>query len=147
MVLEWWHWAVLGIVLVVAELLAPAFVLVWFGLGALVVSLVILGFPDMGLISEFLVWTASSVAMTGLWFKIFRPTYHKIVIGRSSAQIVGETGLLTHDVDSFQRGKVRFQKPMVGSDLWECIADESIKAGAKVRVAGVEGSLLKVTKA
>lgn len=144
--LEWWHWAVLGIALVVAELIAPAFVLVWFGLGAVVVALVVVGFPDMGLIGEFLIWTASSVAMTGLWFKVFKPSRHKSLVGRSSAQIIGETGLLSEDVDGFKRGKVRFQKPLVGSDVWECIADEAITAGARVRVVSVEGSLLKVTK-
>jgi signal peptidase I len=38
---EWWHWAVSGIVLILAELVVPAFVLVWFGLGALLVALVV----------------------------------------------------------------------------------------------------------
>ncbi len=36
MEMEWWQWAVAGIVLVLAELAVPAFVLIWFGLGALV---------------------------------------------------------------------------------------------------------------
>ena len=38
---EWWHWAVAGIVLILAELAVPAFVLVWFGLGALIVALIV----------------------------------------------------------------------------------------------------------
>ncbi len=32
--LQWWHWIVGGIALVVAELAVPAFYVVWFGLGA-----------------------------------------------------------------------------------------------------------------
>ena len=32
MELAWWHWAVGGIVLIVAELVVPSFVLIWFGL-------------------------------------------------------------------------------------------------------------------
>ncbi len=38
MQLEWWHWAVTGILLILSELAVPAFVLVWFGLGALLVE-------------------------------------------------------------------------------------------------------------
>jgi len=34
----WWHWIVLGIVVVLLELAVPAFFLVWFGLGALIVG-------------------------------------------------------------------------------------------------------------
>ena len=38
MTLEWWHWVVFGFVLIIAELAVPQFVLVWFGLGALLVG-------------------------------------------------------------------------------------------------------------
>ena len=39
---EWWHWIVLGIGLVIAELAVPAFFVIWFGLGALLVGLALL---------------------------------------------------------------------------------------------------------
>mgnify|MGYP000075370897 CR=1 FL=1 len=42
---EWWHWIVLGLGLVVAELAVPAFFIIWFGLGALLVGLVLLVVP------------------------------------------------------------------------------------------------------
>jgi hypothetical protein len=42
---------------------------------------------------------------------------------------------------------VRFQKPLVGSEVWECISDETIKSGERVKVLGIEGSFLKVGKA
>ena len=35
----WWHWVVLGIVLVLLELAVPTFFLVWFGVGAIVVGI------------------------------------------------------------------------------------------------------------
>ena len=37
--LEWWHWVVGGIVLILAELAIPSFFIVWFGLGALLVAI------------------------------------------------------------------------------------------------------------
>ena len=42
--LEWWHWIVGGIVLILAELVIPSFFIVWFGLGALFVGLLALAF-------------------------------------------------------------------------------------------------------
>jgi membrane-bound ClpP family serine protease len=46
----------------------------------------------------------------------------------------------------FERGRVRFQKPLLGSDEWECVVDEPVAAGERVRVVAVEGSFLRVEK-
>jgi len=144
---EWWHWAVLGIGLIIAELAVPAFFIVWFGLGALLVSLVVLVAPSMGLTAQLLTWTVASVAMVVIWFRIFKPGMHKTRIGMSDSNIVGEVGMLTRDVEPYQKGQVRFQKPLVGSEVWECIAEAPIKSGERVKVLGIEGSFLKVGKA
>ncbi len=142
---EWWHWAVTGIVLILAELAVPAFVLIWFGLGALAVAFVA-AFSSIGLTAQLFVWLVVSVVLVALWFRVFKPGQHKTRIGMSDANIIGEIGLLTHDVAPFQKGEVRFQKPILGAEGWECIADESIKAGDRVKVLAVEGSFLKVGK-
>ena len=141
---EWWHWAVLGIGLIIAELAVPAFFIVWFGLGALLVSVVVLVAPSLGLTVQLLTWTVASVAMVVIWFRIFKPGMHKTRIGMSDSNIVGEVGMLTRDVEPYQKGQVRFQKPLVGSESWECISDEVIKSGERVKVLGIEGSFLKV---
>ena len=145
--LEWWHWAVFGIALIVAELAVPAFVLVWFGLGALLVALAMFLVPSLGMTAQILMWTVASVAMVVLWFRIFRPGMHKTRVGMSDSNIVGEVGLLTRDVEPFRKGQVRFQKPLVGAEVWDCIADETISSGERVKVLGVEGSFLKVGRA
>jgi hypothetical protein len=144
---EWWHWAVLGIGLIIAELAIPAFFIVWFGLGALLVSFVLLVAPSMSLTAQLLTWTLASVAMVVIWFRIFKPGLHKTKIGMSDSNIVGEVGMLIRAVEPFQKGQVRFQKPLVGSEVWEFISDEAIKSGERVWVLGIEGSFLKVGKA
>ena len=146
MEMEWWQWAVAGIVLVLAELAVPAFVLIWFGLGALVVALIVAILPQTGLTAQLSVWLVVSVALIGFWFKIFKPNIHKTRVGMSDYNLVGEIGLLTRAVAPFQNGEVRFQKPMLGSDVWPCMADDNIPAGVRVKVLTVEGSFLKVGK-
>lgn len=142
----WWHWALVGFGFILAELLLPAFVLVWFGLGGFLVMLAVLLGPGLSLAMQLLIWTLSSLAMMGLWFKVFKRGAHKVLIGRSSASLVGEIGLIAETVAPFKQGKVRFQKPMVGSDVWSCTAEEEIAAGTRVRVASVDGNVVTVTR-
>jgi len=144
MILEWYQWAILGVALVVAELLIPAFVLVWFGLGALAVAALVALWPDIGLVAELLIWIISSTALVFLWFKLFKPSQHKSLAGRSQAQAVGEVGLIIADVAPFQKGQIRFQTPLIGSEVWDCISDQLIKTGDRAKVISVEGSVVKV---
>ncbi|MDP3037325.1 MAG: NfeD family protein, partial [Rhodocyclaceae bacterium] len=72
---------------------------------------------------------------------------HKTRIGMADANVVGEIGMLVRNVAPFEKGEVRFQKPILGTDVWECIADEAIRSGERVRVLDVEGSFLKVGRA
>jgi membrane protein implicated in regulation of membrane protease activity len=146
MELLWWHWAVLGLGLILSELVVPAFFMVWFGLGGLLVSLALGAGVMLTLTQQVLLWTLTSILMTVLWFRLFKRGYHKSLIGRASAQLVGETGIIARPVAPFKNGKVRFQKPLVGSDLWDCVADEEIGEGARVRVESVEGNIVTVKK-
>jgi len=143
---EWWQWAVAGIALILAELAVPAFVLVWFGLGALLVASIVAIAPDIGLTTQLAIWLATSQTLVVLWVRIFKPGFHKTRIGMSDADVLGEVALLTRDVAPFEKGEVRFQKPILGSEVWPCIADEPIKSGERVKVLAVEGSFLKVGK-
>jgi membrane protein implicated in regulation of membrane protease activity len=143
---EWWYWIVGGIVLILAELLIPSFFIVWFGLGALVVGLLALAF-DLPLAAQLATWTVASLAMVWLWFKVFKQSFQKTRIGTADGEVVGEIGLLVSAVAPFQKGKVRFQRPLLGADEWVCLADTALAAGERVKVITVEGSFLKVGKA
>jgi membrane protein implicated in regulation of membrane protease activity len=146
MTIEWWYWVVGGVLLILLELAIPAFFVLWFGLGALLVGLLMLVAGDLSLTTQLLVWGISSVAMVALWFRVFRRDRHKTLIGTADGTVLGEVGLLVGAVEPFQRGKVRFQRPILGADEWVCVAETAIAAGERVRVVSVEGSFLKVAK-
>ncbi|NMG16060.1 NfeD family protein [Aromatoleum bremense] len=145
--IEWWQWAVAGIVLILAELAIPSFFVIWFGVAALVMALVVLAAPALTLTTQLALWTALSLAMVALWFRVFKPGFHKTRIGTSAGEVIGEVGLLVGAVAPFQRGRVRFQRPVLGAEEWVCLAESEIPAGERVRVVAVEGSFLKVVKA
>ena len=145
MQLEWWQWVVGAVGMAMLELAIPAFVLIWFALGALLVALALLIFP-LSITAQLATWLVASVVMVYCWFKVFKPSRRKTLIGTSDANVVGEIGLLARSVAPFEKGEVRFQKPLLGTDSWPCIADAPIAAGERVKVVAVEGSMLKVGK-
>ncbi len=144
--LAWWHWIILGLCLSLAELAVPAFFIIWFGIGALAVGLTLLFLPELAASSQILLWTAFSVILVVFWFRYLKPRTVS-AIGTSSAQVLGEVGILVSDLCPNSRGQVRFQKPVLGADTWECYADTQIKAGKRVRIIGIEGNFIKVEEA
>ena len=143
---EWWHWIILGLCLAMAELAVPAFFIIWFGIGALIVGLILLFAPDLGIATQLLLWAALSAVLVIFWFRYLKPKT-MTAVGTSTAHVTGEVGILVSDLCPNSRGQVRFQKPVLGSDVWECYADSEIKAGTRVRLASVEGSFIKVEEA
>ena len=144
--LLWWHWMVLGIALMLLELVVPAFVLVWFGLGALVAGLAVLAVPSLAFEWQIIVWIVCSLAFIWLWFKVFKPGLFKTRAGMSRGAVVGEIGLVTRDIRPFEKGQIRLQKPVLGFETWDALSEEEIRIGERVRVLDVEGNTLKVGK-
>lgn len=145
MILEWWYWVVFGLCLAVAEIMIPVFFVIWFGLGALFVGLVLLMIPELSVAAQVLIWTALSSVLAGVWFRHLKPKTRTVV--GTSASVIGEVGVLVGDLSPDSRGQVRFQKPVMGSDNWECYAEQNLQAGERVRIVAVEGSFIKVEKA
>ncbi|MHB1372918.1 MAG: NfeD family protein [Thauera sp.] len=147
MFLEWWHWEIAGIALVLLELALPSFFIIWFGLGAILTGFLLFAVPDLVLSKQIAAWIIASMAMTVLWFSVARRSRFKTLIGTAAGEVIGEVGLLVNAVAPFERGKVRFQRPVLGADEWTCVAETAIAAGERVKVLSVEGSYVKVTKA
>lgn len=144
MIIAWYHWAIAGVVMGCAEMLVPAFVLIWLGLAALVMAALVAVWPQTGMIVECVIWAALSAVFVLMWFKLFKPRQRKIPPQIVQTQAIGEVGLLIRDVAPFEKGQVRFQTSLIGADVWDCIADQQIKTGAHVEVISVEGNLLRV---
>jgi hypothetical protein len=146
--LLWWHWMVLGLGLALVELALVSFFVIWFALGAVFTGIVLLLLPTLGFTAQMLIWTLASVVMTVLWFKYFRNA-NRTQVGQADGAL-GEIGVLVRAIEplgvSSLRGEVRFQKPIMGADVWPCLADEAIAAGERVKVVAVDGQLLKVAR-
>lgn len=142
----WWHWLVLGLVLIGLEMIVPSFTIIWFGLGAVLVSIVMALFPGYSLSAQILTWTVASALFTLAWFRFFNPRTSKTFAGSPKGAVVGEIGLVIRAAEPYTKGIVKFQLPLLGADEWPCLADEPLEVGDRVKVVDVEGHVLKVAK-
>lgn len=147
MELAWWHWLALGLLLIGAELLLPAFFLIWFGLGALLTGLVVALLP-LGFTSQLILWSLASISMVAAWLKYFRNP-NRTGAGQAKEGALGVVGLITREVGDLGSGpgEILFQRPVLGSDRWPVVADHPLPAGSRARVTDVLGQTLKVEKA
>ncbi|MBK4998642.1 NfeD family protein [Pseudomonas sp. S31] len=145
MEMQWWIWLVFGLGLILLELVLPTFFILWFGIGAVLVSFIALAAPSLQLDMQVLLWVLFSSLTTALWFKLFRRK--KPDVRWTADSVIGEVGLLTASVSQFQKGRVRFQKPILGNEEWTCVADSDIPAGERVRLVAIEGNTARVVRA
>ena len=142
----YWHWLVLGLLLVVGEIFIPSFTILWFGLGALVVGLIELLIP-MSLSVQILLWTLSSVVFTLVWFKIIKVKMAQGNRGEEARNdAIGASGLVTKLPTQSTQGRIRFSTPVMDSDEWEFSCDSVVELGDRLHIKEVSGYFLVGTK-
>lgn len=142
-----WHWLVVGMVLVVAEMFLPSFTIFWFGLGGFVMAGLLWVMPEMGLSAQLFIWAVASSVFTVLWFKYFKklaPDRTKAGVAREAA--IGESGQVIKVPQAESRGRVRFATPLLGSDEWPFICAQETTLGDRVFVKEISGNTLIVEK-
>ena len=145
--MEYRHWLVIGMVLIIAEILIPSFTIFWFGLGAIIVAGVAWFSPALSINWQLFIWAVASSAFTLLWFRFFKPMMtDRTTAGISREAVIGESGLVIKIPEADARGVVRFTTPLLGSDEWPFICDGEVAGGDRVFVKDVSGNTLIVEK-
>lgn len=144
-VLEPWHWFVLGIVLMLMELIVPTFAIIWFGIAAIMVSVLAWIFPWMGLATQLVTWTIFSILCTVLWFKFIKPlSTDKTTAGLPREATIGQIGMVIQTDLNHEQIKVRFSLPLLGADEWLCRTTSPVQVGDRVIVIDILGNDLLV---
>lgn len=144
-VFEPWHWFVLGVLLILSELVLPAFAALWFGIAAIMVGVLLWLFPMMGFTTQLVTWIILSVLCTLLWFKFIKPlSTDKTKAGLSREATIGQVGMVIQTHMEHDLITVRFPMPVLGSDEWNCRTLEPVQVGDRVRVVDILGNDLVV---
>jgi membrane protein implicated in regulation of membrane protease activity len=109
-VVEPWHWFVLGILLILSELILPAFAALWFGIAAVMVCILLWLFPMMGFTTQVVTWGILSILCTILWFKFIKPlSTDKTKAGLPREATIGQVGMVIRTGLDHDQIVVRFQ--------------------------------------
>lgn len=140
--LDYWHWWILGVVLLVLEVFAPGAFFLWIGVAAGVVGVALFFFPHLGWEDQLLIFGVLSVVSIVVWrmYLHHHPTAtDRPTLNRRGEQYVGRTFTLEEAMLNGV-GKLR-----VDDSTWK-IEGEDCSAGEKVKVVGVDGTVLKVER-
>ena len=144
----WILWAVLGIVLVIAEVFTPGFVLLWFGVGALAAALA--AFLGAGLAAQFILFICISAVLTALSRTIFVNYFtardEPEGLRTGAAALPGQVGtVVTSSQGALNVGAVK-----VFGSVWTAYPAEGeppLEAGDRVVVERLQGASIYVRRA
>lgn len=147
MIIEPWHWLVLGMILIIAEMFIPTFATLWFGIAAVIVAAMAWLLP-VSLTFQIVIWLILSVLLMLAWFKYVKPlSVDRTKAGLGGGVIIGETGMIIVKPLPEASGIVRFSVPIVGADEWQCrTRGEEVDVGDRVVVLDIIGNELVVAK-
>ncbi|MEI6210649.1 MAG: NfeD family protein [bacterium] len=138
-------WLIFGLVLLVIEVSAPAFVALFFGFAALLVALIcwLVG-PGMPSWVSWLIFIGLAVVLLiGL-----RRTCKRIFVGKKSAEadglasdVLGHRAVVTVRIQPGLPGKVELR----GAN-WQAESSETLESGAQVRIVKQESISLTVER-
>jgi membrane protein implicated in regulation of membrane protease activity len=138
--LTYWHWFILAAILIILEVFAPGAFMLWIGIAAGVVGAVIYFVPSLTWEYQFILFSIASVGSVVAWrgWRQSHPvTSDEPTLNRRGAQYIGRVFTLDAPIIN-GIGKIR-----VDDSTWK-IEGADCPAGTKIRVAGIENTVLKV---
>ena len=137
----WWHWIVIGIILLILEMNVGTFFMLGLGVAAILVG-VIDSLIGTSFKTELFIWIVLSVLSIAAWFKWFREK--PITDSGQSNYRLDTLGTVKEDIQPHSRGKVTFDTPVLGNTTWHAIAKVDINKETRVKIVQINGQLIEV---
>ena len=139
LVYSWWA---IALALLALETVIPGASILWFGIAAFMVGIVVIVLPDLPLLGQvaiFGVFSIASVAVYWKWFRTHETPSDQPLLNRKADQLVGREFVLDAPIE-LGRGKVK-----IGDALWT-VEGPDLAAGQRVRVCKTDGLILQIEK-
>ena len=134
-----WIWAIAGVLLLIAEIIAPGFFLVFVGAAAIATGLftLLFGLGTAPQLILFAIYSVLAVMIGKRWYGEPEEVDENLRLNDPSRRLVGKTVTVVEAVDD-HGGRVR-----VGDGEWNARGGPAA-AGERAKVIGVEGNCLIV---
>ena len=144
--IEYWHWFVLGAVLIITEVFVPGFVFLWFGISAIVIA-ILSKYVVMSFTMQLLLWAVLSVvAFFALKKLVAKNEHQKLSTPAAREALISQVGLVISANTGKPQGTLRFPSPVFGTDQWAFECDDELDVGEKVIVNDICENALMVNK-
>ena len=134
-------WWLLALVLIAAEMILPGYFLLWIGIAAGVMGVIVLLAPALSAIAQATLFGLLALAACGIYWKFIRPLAEQRddqpLLNRRGSKLVGQRFVLVEAIVN-GRGKVK-----VGDGAWLAEGPD-LPVGSEVEVVAVDGTTLKV---
>ena len=134
-----WLWAIGGVLLLIAEVLAPGFFLLFVGVAAIATGIFTLMF-GLGLVPQLVLFALYAVLAVMLGKRFYAQPHvadHNLRLNDPGKRLIGKSVLVVDPVDE-HGGRVK-----VGDGEWTARGGPAA-AGERVTITGVEGNCLTV---
>ncbi|MBN1930972.1 MAG: NfeD family protein [Desulfobacterales bacterium] len=133
-------WFLVGLVLMISEFIIPGLIIIFFGIGAWMVAVVLLAI-NLKFFLQIFIFLAGSVASLLLLRKKFTVSKDKVV--NVTDDFIGKTARVQQGFSKGEFGRVFFK-----GTSWkaETTSDKPIEEGTYVRITGYDSIVLKVER-
>ena len=144
----WVLWSILGAILIVAEIFTTGFVLLWFGIGALLAAFAsFIGIDS--LVIQFLIFAGVSISLTAASRTIFNNYFSREKSGPTLRSGVDALPGKLGTVVSSSKGALNEGAVKVFGSTWTAYpapGEEPLEAGERVCVESIEGASIYVRR-
>jgi inner membrane protein len=134
-------WWIFALALILAELIAPGYCMLWIGIAAAGVGVIAFFLPELSFLIEAVIFVFLAIISCYCYWRFLRPVTDRPsdqpLLNRRAEQFIGKRYVLESAIVN-GNGKVQ-----VGDSPWLAVGPD-LPAGATVEVTGVEGTTLKV---
>jgi membrane protein implicated in regulation of membrane protease activity len=141
--LEYWHWLVLALVLIIIEMIAPSAIFLWFGIAAGIVGVLLLFMSGMAWQIQFVLFSLLSITTILAWKAYVKKhpaeedkTYS--TLNKRGDDLIDRVFTLEENIIN-NYGKIR-----VDDTMWKIRCDSDMNVGGRVKVIRVDGTVLVV---
>lgn len=141
-----WVWGVLGLALLAIEMLTGTLYILWFGIAAVLIALLLWLIPAMPITLQLFLFATLSLGSLAIWRRNYKKTSPDLHIGQSQGDEVGRVGTIIESVSPRQNGRIQFTQGVMGSREWVAVSHEEIETGADAVIIAIEGNSLRVKR-
>lgn len=141
-----WLWGILGLTLLAVEMMTGTLFVLWFGIAALALSILVWLVPSMSISIQLLIYAISALGSLFVWRHFYQKSEVIYRTGQAQGDEIGVAGIVIHEISLHKNGTIQFAQGVMGSREWPAVADEHIEAGTLAEIIAIEGNTLRVIK-